>query len=423
MATITVSAAGGNWNSTGTWVGGVIPTTTDDVRADATSGNLTVNVNVSVQFVNFTSWTGLLTINSTNTLTLNLAGSTSTFSAAGTYSFGGSGATQGRIVKGNTAMSFNMLGTTPIPHFQNTGTAILTAASNLYFINLYTTSTLQITGNNTNISGDFIAGTVTIGGTTIYNMVGTGTINTLAIGFANLTSTIVFNTSGTITISSAGLGFGTATGPNANTIFTHIAGTIVNPTFRPNWNNGTHTFNLISGTTWDLYGITQGISSPSINFSGNCLFDKFILSDIASASNFNYTLGGSQITTNDFAVISSVGNAGGTYYAGGRNVILSATFGGIIVNSSIQINGNPNEPNPVQTPNTIIRSGTPGTPVPITINTYNQYVSLTRFTDINCSGGNTLYGQALTLSNTTNITQYTLPPTTGGGGGSFTFVN
>jgi hypothetical protein len=308
-----------------------------------------------------------------------------------------------------------MLGTTPIPHFQNTGAAILTAASNLYFINLYNTSILQINGNNTFISGDFIAGTNNIRGTSIYNMVGTGTINASSIGFSNINTIIVFNTSGTITVASAGLGIGTASGPNANITITHISGTIVNPTFRPNWNNGTHTFNLISGTTWDLYGLTTGAASPIIDFSGNCFFDKFILSDNGSALNFNYTLGGSQITTNDFAVTSAIGNQGGTYYTGGRNVIFSATFGGIIVSSSITINGGPNEPNAAQTPNTVIRSGTPGTPVPLTINTYNQYVSLTRFTDIDCSGGNTLYGQSLTLSNTTNITQYTLPPSGGGG--------
>ena len=42
MATRTISNSGGNYNSTSTWVEGIIPTAADDVVATGTSGNLSV---------------------------------------------------------------------------------------------------------------------------------------------------------------------------------------------------------------------------------------------------------------------------------------------------------------------------------------------------------------------------------------------
>jgi hypothetical protein len=423
MAVITISNTGGNWNSTATWVGGAIPTLVDSIAATATSGQLTVNVNAQILSFDFTNYVNTLTINSNITLS-TVSSATSTISSGMSFNFLGSGASQGRIAKGAGAQTYIQNGTTQIPHFAQTSTGgALTLGSNLHITNYRPTSSNAINGNTVFVYGDLNAGFSSIYGTTIFRFVGTGTIQVLVTGVVNQNCEFIIDCSGgTATIGSSGFGIGNATS-TSNITFRHLSGTIVNPTFRPNFNNGTHTFDLISGTTWDLYGITSIGVSPTLTFTGTCLFDKFILSDTGGQFGFTYTLGGSQITTNDFAIISSLANQGGTYYTGGRSVIFNTTFGGIIVNSSITINGGPNEPNPVQTPNTVIRSGTPGTPVPLTINTYNQYVSLTRFTDINCSSGNTLYGQSLTLSNTTNITQYTLPPTTSGGGGSFTFVN
>jgi hypothetical protein len=86
----------------------------------------------------------------------------------------------------------------------------------------------------------------------------------------------------------------------------------------------------------------------------------------------------------------------------------------ITVNNSIDINGGTDQPGATQTPQLEIKSTTGGTQANLIVNNFNQFVSRVIFTDINCSGGNTLYGQELTLSNTTNITEYTLPPSSGG---------
>jgi hypothetical protein len=43
VATITASALGGNWSATGTWVGGVVPTSDSDVLLTVASGNVTVD--------------------------------------------------------------------------------------------------------------------------------------------------------------------------------------------------------------------------------------------------------------------------------------------------------------------------------------------------------------------------------------------
>lgn len=65
MATITAAAGGGNWSSTSTWVGGVVPTAADNVRLASTSGNVTINTGAMrvCRSLDCTGYTGTLTHN------------------------------------------------------------------------------------------------------------------------------------------------------------------------------------------------------------------------------------------------------------------------------------------------------------------------------------------------------------------------
>jgi len=70
------TAAGGNFNATGTWVGGVVPIAGDDIIANATSGNLTLTATpANLSGANFTGYTGTFAmgtqnLNSSGTVTL-----------------------------------------------------------------------------------------------------------------------------------------------------------------------------------------------------------------------------------------------------------------------------------------------------------------------------------------------------------------
>jgi hypothetical protein len=83
MPTFTVSATGGNWSSTSTWVGGVLPAIGDDIVANATSGPLTVDGNRTCLTINFTNYTNTFRIN--NGVALQVAGTAITLFSGMTY--------------------------------------------------------------------------------------------------------------------------------------------------------------------------------------------------------------------------------------------------------------------------------------------------------------------------------------------------
>ena len=439
MAQRTIAPGGGNSNVASTYVENLVPGSGDFIVGDASSGQLTVVANLTVQRVDFTGYLDVLTINNNIQLTLGLVGGTSTFSAAGTYNFIGAGTTQGRIARSSTAMSINMLGTTPIPRFvsnsfSTTGN-IITALSDLYFINLQNTgSGLIINGSfDTYVSGDLLSSNLnTMGGTQPFHMIGTGDYRG-RIGLSNFPATLNINTLGTITIidfMGAG-GSSVVSGVDATVTINHIAGTIVNPAFMlvPSAVNttpgsiGITILNLISGTTWDTHiSVSLGLANSFniIEFNGVADFDQFrlIFIDQPVSTQFNIKIqGDTNISCNDFTFSPSYNSTNN----GGQKVsidLLLTPGQSFTVNNSIDINGGTDQPGALQTPPLEIKSTTGGTQANLILNTYNQFVSRVKITDIDCSSGNTLYGQELTLSNTTNITQYTLPPASGGGGES-----
>jgi hypothetical protein len=84
MATRTVSAAGGNFTAGATWVGGIAPVAGDDIVANATSGNLTMNVVSPISLIgdNFTGYTGTLAFGA-NPMIFNSVGATSLIIGSG----------------------------------------------------------------------------------------------------------------------------------------------------------------------------------------------------------------------------------------------------------------------------------------------------------------------------------------------------
>ena len=212
MAIITVSATGGNFNATAAWVGGVVPTSADDIVGAATSGQLTVNVASTVRSMNFSAYTNTITFN--NTLTLGTASLTNDFGGASTTYSG----TSNLIC--NVASTFVQNNTNRIPGLQ-VGAGTKTLSTNLYTQKFLNSASITVNGNTVFSNGDF--GQLTQGavpgiyviGTTNFVLDGSGLISFTYGGTGSLT----INTSGTYNTVGRGMVLGGA------------ASTTLSPTF------------------------------------------------------------------------------------------------------------------------------------------------------------------------------------------------
>lgn len=303
MPTRTISNTGGNWNSTGTWVEGVVPTNLDDVVATATSGNLTVTATAAALSVNFTNYVGTFTVNSGITLTVGgaftmVAGMTIGAASTGTLIFTATSTltSGGKVWPGNMTLSIAAARTFTLSGaWEVTGNfSVLTSTTATATLN---SSTLTVRGNVT--LGQANANSAALIGTTnlILATTTTQTLTTLTTGtgFNSLLNPITINASGTVTIS-------TPTTKLAFGGFTYTAGTVVTTGSTVRW-AGSYTL-AVNGITWDAvqFGTTSVTITLSQNFnvSGTLTFTNNVNFQGSNTINFSGTSITQTGLTNDF---------------------------------------------------------------------------------------------------------------------------
>lgn len=314
MATITAAAGGGNWSATGTWVGGVVPTATDDVRLDSTSGNVTIDGGSSTKNLcrdlDCTGYTGTLTHNANGycrvhgnltfvsgmTYTrLNVGNSTFEFAGTGTHTIDFASKTMARLNFVGTG-TFNMAAAVSGGPFNVTGACIINWAGNW-----------TINGQST-----WSAGTLNCGG---YNIsAGSSQINWSGATVNNLNDV----TPGNVPITFSG---GTVTITGNVTCNRFLAGGSTTRTL--NMGNGTWTMTgNAGGVSWDTGNPTG--TNMTINAQGSTIY----CTDVNAG---NKTFRGGGFTYNDVRFKGASGS--------GQNIIEgSNTFNEIIVepNSNVR---------------------------------------------------------------------------------------
>ena len=128
MATRTIANAGGNWNATGTWVEGAVPTASDDAVATSTSGALTINVAAACRSINLTNYVSTVTHNA---FTLTIGTSTANGTTALVFPSSGWTYTLSDVINSAIAFIFTVASTTLTVDFgnQTTGNVSFSAAT------------------------------------------------------------------------------------------------------------------------------------------------------------------------------------------------------------------------------------------------------------------------------------------------------
>jgi len=307
MAVFTVANGGGNINAGGTYVGGVAPSSTDTIAFTATSGQLTVNTTFTIAGVDFTNYVNTLTMNGVLVVNGNI-----TFVAAMTISGTSKltiGATSTITSNGKTfpnSVDFNM----------TAGSQIVTLADNWNVTGSvsFITNTATFNGNKISIGGSLSNNTN--GGTTLFELVGTGTWTS-----SNFRNSLTINTSGTITITGT-LSYNTGT-------LTRMAGTVVT--------TGS-TLLINSSTTLN----TNGINWNNVNIIAGTITNNSLLTingTLTLASSSNVVFAGTHgFTTNSLSCITAgrtITFKDGVTYTVNSSLTLTGTSGSrITVNSS-----------------------------------------------------------------------------------------
>lgn len=411
----TIAAGGGLFNSTSTWVEGIVPTSADFIVGNATSGQLTVNVIQTVQYLDLTNYNNTITFNSGQTLTLTLASGTTTFSSTTVW------AGTGTLRLANVAQTINPNScTSRIPNLDNQGGTKTVNTHDLY-INNYTMTTSANTtswtgGRRIRVGGNFtVSGILNPGhncGTGGFTLDGTGTVNA-----EFLVGTVEIDTAGTITFGSTGLSFG-AYSAGATSSIVYVAGTVVAPLLKILTTTITTSFTFnTGGMTWDNVLVRNNYTSSqtyTLALSSNLNTTNLLISGPAPYSGacaHNFT-GTGALTVNGTAIIYSNSTNAESQFTIRLNTTAAHSIAKLFTLSPIISGGH-----------LLFRSTTNGTQATLNLGDKNNSpIMYTDFTDINAGGGQEIKTYNGTVSNCTNVASYT-STIFGGGGGSFTFVN
>jgi hypothetical protein len=298
MPIITAAGGGGNWNSTSTWVGLVIPGAADDVIINGTSGAVTVTDTRSCLTINFTNHTNAFTINSGFALTV---GTTITLSSSVGFSVAGAGGF--RSLGTTAAFVINFNGVT-IPNLQLGYTA---GASN---------QTVTVSGSNPTVQNLTIFNATSNASTTLAGTALTITSSlSVSNGSVNSLTGVSFNVGG------GGIVNFTTT-QRISTGFTVLTGTTLRMQSNLLISGGTITFNSGSflthnNNTLSIATSTTSLNSPNIDWynvtyepGGNAI-GLNLLSDLSILNNF----------TTIITVTNSIIGSGGT-----RNINIVGNF-------------------------------------------------------------------------------------------------
>jgi hypothetical protein len=334
MATRTISDAGGNWNSTSTWVEGIVPTASDDVVATLTSGNLSSNISTnSCLSLNLTNYTRTLTITSElyvyGDITL---GSSSTI-----------GGTTYLYIRANSNVTSN--GVT-IPYLRFVGGDVLTinlvddlhVGTQFYLTSGTNVTITAITINNNNIycyGGFYYEAFSRLFGTANLVMAGTGNLYGNNQFGEIYNPVIIDSPSGTITIIGE---------MNIATSLTYISGTIVMGsgglgTYLTMRGTGTKTIDFSPVVVWTLirlYSVTTNLLTDL--YTNDLLLESPVLNSSSISVYRNLTSIGSQGTTEIVIAGSGSWSSNASFYELRNNLTIKTTGSFTITGSDSTIN-------------------------------------------------------------------------------------
>lgn len=331
----TISPAGGNWNATTTWVGGVIPVNDDVIVGAANSGNLIWNTDPGFRYaLDMTNYAATMSINTSfwtlpsNTQVAPLY-TTSTFSSQMTIAYS-SVSNTARRNNGNQNTTFVFLGDGPFGQFpiislsQQNQTLTISGtlkADTLVRTNATTTINSAVGGGTMSVrkydgfsgGGAIMSGTCPI----VFERETGEWMNSFNLLGGGVGNPIIINTTGTFSITpTTGYSYGFL-GIRANGNLRYINGNIVGQ-------KNLHITNLENTTT------VQSNTTATLDLGGSGTWSSIHISDTAATGGYSSTLRNNISLTSDLYFnqlrVQSNNGAASQAYGGDRTFRLIIRF-------------------------------------------------------------------------------------------------